>query len=236
MSLENPINDIPYIRMSKLNLGRPTIFASFEDRKAEKVSPTNFEFPILDFTSDLVSDGNQALTTKTILLEVLTSTHKQIGSCQFALKDAFQRANQGKMQLFLLDSKHKLKGTLHVTLFQATSVCSFFDLVFRSRLNIVPVVGVDFSMANLTMNDDSFCNHSLKNGGTNDYIGGLKAIHSAYASLSEFKLAYGFGARTMDRADKSQHACDLFSMSGDMQDPFVTEMSELLNCYHGTLS
>lgn len=93
---------------------------------------------------------------------------------QFALKDAFLRSSN-VLQLFLLDKSNKLKGSLDVKHFKAVRCCTFFDLIFKNRLNIVPIVGVDFSMANLTMDDNSFCNHSLKQG-TNDYISSLKAI------------------------------------------------------------
>ena len=138
------------------------------------------------------------------------------------------------MQLFLLQGC-KLSGNLDVKSFKAVRCCTFFDLIFKNRLNIVQIVGVDFSMANLTMDDTSFCNHSLKPGAPNDYISCLKATQAAYAPLSEFKMAYGFGARTLERGDKSQAACDLFSMSGDMQDTLVHSAEEMIACYYGTL-
>jgi len=99
----------------------------------------------------------------------------------------------------------------------------------------VPIIGIDFSMANLTMNDASFCLHSLKPGVPNDYIEALKGLYESFTCFSNFKLAYGFGARTMERPDGSLDACDLFSMSGDIQDPFVDDLDEILACYQGTL-
>jgi hypothetical protein len=76
-------------------------------------------------------------------------------------------------------------------------------------------------MANLTMNDLSFCIHTLKPGAPNDYVEAIKGLNEAFAAFSNFKLAYGYGARTHDRGDGAQGACDLFSLSGDFEDPFV---------------
>ena len=65
------------------------------------------------------------------------------------------RGEKAKLKLFILDEKKKFKGTLELCNFTARRFYTFFDQVFRSKLNIVPVIGVDFSLGNLTMNDDS---------------------------------------------------------------------------------
>jgi hypothetical protein len=133
------------------------------------------------------------------------------------LRDLLIRASgAGSQKLFILDERNKLKGTLEISQFQARRFHTFLDLVFRNQLNIVPIIGVDFSMANLTMNDASFCLHTLKPGAPNDYIEALKGLYESFSCFSNFKLAYGFGARTMERPDGSLDACDLFSMSGDI--------------------
>ena len=133
------------------------------------------------------------------------------------LRDLLIRASgAGCQKLFILDERNKLKGTLEISQFQARRFHTFLDLVFRNQLNIVPIIGVDFSMANLTMNDASFCLHTLKPGAPNDYIEALKGLYESFSCFSNFKLAYGFGARTMERPDGSLDACDLFSMSGDI--------------------
>lgn len=82
------------------------------------------------------------------------------------MRDALTKAqgNKGKIRLFILDEKNKFKGTLEVSQFSIRRFYTFFDLVFRNQLNIVPIIGIDFSMANLTMNDASFCIHTLKSG------------------------------------------------------------------------
>ena len=128
---------------------------------------------------------------------------KSVGKTQFLLRDALSRAtgSAGKIRLFLLDEKNKFKGTAEVSQFSARRFYTFFDLVFRNQLNIVPIIGVDFSMANLTMNDLSFCIHTLKPGAPNDYVEAIKGLHEAFSAFSNFKLAYGYGARTHDRGD-----------------------------------
>ncbi len=44
-------------------------------------------------------------------------------------------------------------------------------------------------------------------------------------------MAYGYGASVT----QGQDACDLFSLSGDFLDPFISDYSEMLACYEGTL-
>ena len=161
---------------------------------------------------------------------------KHIAKTQFLMKDALRKAqgSKGKISLFLLDEKAKYKGKLEVRSCSARRYFTFFDLIFRNKLNIVPIVGVDFSLANLTFNEAQYCIHTLKPGAPNDYVDSLRCFSNAYNSYSRFSLPYGFGARTHVRSE-GQDACDLFSMSGDYQDPFVGDSAELIACYQGTI-
>eukprot|EP00352_Strombidinopsis_acuminata_P003583 CAMPEP_0176389100 /NCGR_PEP_ID=MMETSP0126-20121128/38110_1 /TAXON_ID=141414 ORGANISM="Strombidinopsis acuminatum, Strain SPMC142" /NCGR_SAMPLE_ID=MMETSP0126 /ASSEMBLY_ACC=CAM_ASM_000229 /LENGTH=162 /DNA_ID=CAMNT_0017757719 /DNA_START=1208 /DNA_END=1696 /DNA_ORIENTATION=- len=45
-------------------------------------------------------------------------------------------------------------------------------------------------------------------------------------------MCYGIGARTQPGEGP---ACNLFSMTGDFDDPFVNTADELINCYAGTI-
>jgi hypothetical protein len=76
----------------------------------------------------------------------------------------------------------------------------------------VPIIAVDFSLANLTMDDNNFCQHTLKQGAPNDYVEALKRVANCYKNFSKFMLAYGHGAKTVERDGP---ACNLFSMTGD---------------------
>jgi hypothetical protein len=68
-----------------------------------------------------------------------------------ALKDHDRK--EKKITLFILDEKNRYKGKFEVNNCSAKRYYTFFDLVFKNQLNIVPIIGVDFSMANLTFND-----------------------------------------------------------------------------------
>jgi len=144
-----------------------------------------------------------------------------VGRTQFVIRDALCKARiaNDKLKLLVIDEKKKFRGTLEINSFTARRFYTFFDQVFRSKLNIVPVIGVDFSLGNLTMNDDSFCLHTLKPGVQNEYLNAFKSIDKAFRPFSSFQMAYGYGAKTIPTSSK---VCDLFSMTGDFQDPFVT--------------
>lgn len=109
---------------------------------------------------------------------------------------------------------------------------TFLDLHVKHSLNLVPIIAVDYSLANLTFDESCYCMHSLKPGQPNDYSEALKRVHRAYKGFSEYMLAYGFGARTVKGEGP---ACNLFSMTGDFMDPFIDNEDQLLNSYSGTL-
>ena len=102
----------------------------------------------------------------------------------------------------------------------------------RNSLNLVPIVAVDYSLANLTFNESCYCLHSLKPGQPNDYLDVLRRVFRSYTKFSDFMLSYGFGARTV-KGDGP--ACNLFSMTGDFMDPFIDGEEQLINSYGGTL-
>lgn len=99
-------------------------------------------------------------------------------------------------------------------------------------LNLVPIIAVDFSLANLTFNEQCYCLHTLKQGQPNDYIEALRHVSRAFSQFSRYQLAYGVGARTEPGEGP---ACDLFSMTGDPADPNVDSEEQLVNSYKGTL-
>jgi hypothetical protein len=88
-------------------------------------------------------------------------------------------------------------------------------------LNIVPIIAVDFSLANLTFDVGQYCIHTLKEGAPNDYMDCLKSVSKSFYHFNRFILPVGFGARTLSNAPGDGPACNLFSMTGDFMDPFV---------------
>lgn len=169
-----------------------------------------YTFGSFEFTTDIFNSA-VPIVDKTLSLEILETpdlkkpeykNKKVIAKTQFQMKDALAKACgcMGVIKLFCLDDKMKYNGKLEVSQFSARRYFTFFDLVFKNQLNIVPILAVDFSMANLTMNDAGIL-HTLKPGAPNDYIEAIKGVQQAFAPLSKFKLAYGFGARTHVRGE-----------------------------------
>ena len=104
--------------------------------------------------------------------------------------------------------------------------------MIKNDLNIVPIVAIDFSLANLTFDESQYCIHTLKSGAQNDYVEAIKRITATYKHFSKFMLAYGYGARTVAGEGP---ACNLFSMTGDFRDPVVHTEEELINSYASTI-
>lgn len=64
--------------------------------------------------------------------------------------------------LYLQDEKNRVKAKLYLSNFTIKTHYSFLDLYFKNKLNIVQIVGVDFSLANLTFDETNKCIHTLK--------------------------------------------------------------------------
>lgn len=116
------------------------------------------------------------------------------------------------MLLPMKDEKGKKNGLIALSNCSLRNYYTFFDLVIKNDLNIVPIIAVDFSLANLTFEEGQLCIHSQKDGAQNDYILALKRIYSSYKHFSKFMLGYGYGARTVAGEGP---ACNMFSMTGD---------------------
>jgi len=110
------------------------------------------------------------------------------------------------------DNSGKNKGFIQLSNCSVRNHYSFFDLIIKNGLNLVPIIAVDFSLSNLTFDESQYCIHSLKQGANNDYIDALKGICASFQYFSKFSLGYGFGARTVETEGP---ACNLFSMTGD---------------------
>jgi hypothetical protein len=90
------------------------------------------------------------------------------------------------------------------------------------------VIGIDFSLANLTFDETNYCNHTMK--GPNDYADCLQSVQKGFNYFSRFTLAYGFGARTF--LDDDGPACNLFTLTGDFMTPCV---DNIVDNYRSTL-
>jgi hypothetical protein len=83
----------------------------------------------------------------------------------------------------------------------------------------VPIIGIDFSLANLTFEAGRPLIHTLKPGEQNDYVDTLTSLFSAFSQYSRYTVAYGMGAKTLP--GENNPTCQLFSLTGDYSDPFI---------------
>jgi hypothetical protein len=76
--------------------------------------------------------------------------------------DAIKYAKSGVYMRYLVDEKKRVKGKLYIQNFSIKSHYSFMDLYIKNSINIVPIIGVDFSLANLSLDGTQGCIHTLK--------------------------------------------------------------------------
>ena len=74
------------------------------------------------------------------------------------------------------ESNGKSKGFLQLQNCSLRNYHTFFDLIIKNGLNLVPVIAVDYSLANLTFDEGQYCIHTLKLGLPNDYVDALSRI------------------------------------------------------------
>ena len=84
-------------------------------------------------------------------------------------------------------------------------------------LEVVPFVGIDYSLANLTF-DERRCIHSVNEDRPNEYRDVLQALSKSYKLISPSALFYGFGANAVTKTTQVSH---LFAGTGDLLNPLV---------------
>ena len=94
---------------------------------------------------------------------------------------------------------------------------SFLDLIAHQMLEIIPMVGIDYSMSNLTF-DERKCLHSINEDNKNEYRDLMSCVSKAYKQMSPSTLFYGFGANSVPHVTE---VSDLFSGTGDLLNPIV---------------
>ena len=131
--------------------------------------------------------------------------------------------------MVLFDQKKNPYGSFFINDFSIQCHYSFLDLYNRNQLNIIPVIGVDFSLANLTFDLKKYCIHTLKEDAPNDYMDCLKSVAKAFNYFNRFMVPIGFGSKTIFEKDLDFKvdlpASNLFAMTGDFFQPYV-ETSE----------
>ena len=156
-----------------------------------------------------------------------------IGKATITILDAIIYAKNSVYMLKVNDDKGKPRFRMYIQNFSIKQHYTFMDLYTKNSLNIVPIIGIDYSLANLTFDDTQHCIHTVKEDKPNDYVSCLNAVAKAYNYFSRFNLTYGFGASTFLKGDHP--ACPLFSLTNDFQDPFVQNNKDLNKNYYQTL-
>jgi hypothetical protein len=163
------INKKLRLRLNEIILGKTNPMIVQTEDGIYNPNTKAFNFPRFEFTSDM-SLSSTPVPNKNFILEVLEidpkkpDKPKQFGRTQFLLRDALRRGATGKISLFILDEKNNYKGKFEISNCSARRFYTFFDLQLRNQLNIVPIIGVDFSLANLTFDDQRPLIHTLKPG------------------------------------------------------------------------
>ena len=202
----------------------PEVRLSTDDMAPEKLGQTLadkiFVLTVQETTFKKTKHGTQQV--ETFICQARLSV---IGMLKYATKSTYT--------VILSDKKGKPKARMFMRDFGIKSLCSFTDLYMKHSLNIVPVIAVDFSLANLTFDDMAQCTgtlHSLKETTPNDYTDALSTVSRIFRHFSRFSMPVGFGARTLKQ--KEGNACNLFSLTGEIVEPFMsTDAKDLRKGY-----
>jgi len=80
----------------------------------------------------------------------------------------------------------------------------------------VPLIGIDFSLANLTFEDNTVL-HSTNPTKPNDYRQLLRMLSHAYRNILNLPI-FGYGSKTHPFSNKTSH---LFPLSRSIRNPFT---------------
>lgn len=127
---------------------------------------------------------NENVTTKKIEFEVvrfkqekgLKKTTKIIGKRRLRLKNIMELRENKAFNIDILDNKGKNIGQLTFHSPSIKPIFTFLDYKVNLNVNIIPVIVIDYSLSNLTFQEDNECIHTLKEGCENLYILALENI------------------------------------------------------------
>lgn len=146
------------------------------------------------------------------------------------VKDLISITDGQVIQKDMLSKSKKVVGNLLLSESTIQPAFSFLDFKIHRGINIVPIIAIDYSLSNLTF-DDQKCIHSLKKGANNDYISVIEHITNAYQNISTHMLGFGMGARTIPKKGETSN---WFSLTGNIFNP-VIKKDKLFEHYGATL-
>lgn len=96
--------------------------------------------------------------------------------------------------------------------------------ILLGDLCVVPIIAVDFSMGNLTFDED-LSMHNADPKVVNDYRDCLKMIGHFYRNITNLAI-FGYGAKTVSTQKK---ASEMFPLTRNIRNPFTPNTNELID-------
>jgi len=214
---------------------RNMVYETLPITKAESINsrPGLFYFDKIEVNSDVFqSETLNGVDLEFSLKRVKYNkknkeTSKVLGSEVVRLKKILSLSGTKQLQMNIMKSKKVMRGTLNIGDSLIQPIFTFLDYKLHRNINIIPVIAIDYSLSNLTFDQNKQLIHTLKEGEDNDYITILKKISKVYKNLSPFMMGFGMGGKTLP---KQQNASDIFSLSGNMFNP-IFENADLIERY-----
>ena len=156
---------------------------------------------------------------------------KAIGKRRFKLKNILELRDDNAFIIDVLDINAVEIGRIQFFDPLIRPIFTFLDYKINLNVNVVPVIVIDFSLSNLTFQEDKECIHTLKESEENLYLTVLENIMQSFKNLSVNVMAFGMGALTKPN---QKSASDIFALSGDVFSPII-ETNELISKYKEVL-
>ena len=210
-----------------------------ENAYAERQTPSVFSFLPLILSSEqfegvwedksLVfqfSDGSRSSKKDPAKTGLVKEEANQLATCTLLIKDLIQP----ELQELSLPTKHKKFGRVLLRNRLVEPILTLGSILF-SGIKVVPIIAVDYSLGNLTF-DNNKCMHHFDKIRPNYYVEALNQIEARVAPFYSAMLAYGFGAKLVPKKSKLS-SC--FALNGNIFDPIVKSREELVAAYTQTL-
>lgn len=84
----------------------------------------------------------------------LIVVEKEYGECTMKVREMVEHAKTNVKTLKIVNESGKVRGEMHFRNCSLRNFYSFIDLHVKNGLNIVPVIAVDYSLANLTFDEN----------------------------------------------------------------------------------
>ena len=121
---------------------------------------------------------------------------KAIGKRRFRLKNILELRDNNAFNIDVLDINAVEIGKINFYDPSIRPIFTYLDYKINLSVNVIPVIVIDFSLSNLTFQEDREWIHTLKDGEENKYLTVLENIVESFKNLSVNVMAFGMGALT----------------------------------------